>query len=69
MGNVTYHYKDTLNRVDAELYLKTVNFYDKKLNIPQQPIAFYYCDNLPEVLQLTGIDYKADYNGSTVAIT
>jgi len=65
MGNVTYHYKDTLNQVDAKKYLETVNFYDRKLNIPQQPIAFYYCDNLPEVLQITGIDYKADYNGST----
>jgi len=65
MGNVTYHYKDTLNRVDVELYLKTVNFYDRKLSIPQQSIAFYYCDNLPEALQITGIDYKADYNGSS----
>jgi hypothetical protein len=65
MGNVTYHYKDTLNQVDAKKYLETVNFYDKKLNIPIQAISFYYCDNLPEVLQVTGIDYKADYNGST----
>ena len=65
MGNVTYHYKDTLNQIDAKKYLETVNFYDKKLSIPIQPISFYYCDNFPEVLQLTGIDYKADYNGST----
>ncbi|HZX57071.1 MAG TPA: hypothetical protein VFE54_00030, partial [Mucilaginibacter sp.] len=64
LGNVTYHYKDTLNMVDARKYFETVNFYDRKLNIPVQPIAFYYCDNLPEVLQLTGIDYKTDYNGS-----
>jgi hypothetical protein len=65
MGNVTYYYKDTLNNTDARKYLETVNFYDKKLEIPEQPIAFYYCDSFPEVLQLTGIDYKADYNGST----
>lgn len=58
MGNVTYRYKDTLNLADARKYLETVNFYDKKLNIPQQPITFYYCDSFPEVLQLTGIDYK-----------
>ena len=65
MGNVTYHYKDTLNQVDAKKYLETVNFYDRKLNMPIQSISFYYCDSFPEVLQLTGIDYKADYNGST----
>ena len=65
MGNVTYHFKDTLNQIDANKYLETVNFYDRKLSIPIQSISFYYCDTFPEVLQLTGIDYKADYNGST----
>jgi hypothetical protein len=64
MGNVTYHYKDTLPKTDAKKYLEMVNFYDKKLKVPEQPIAFYYCDDLPEVLQLAGIGYKADYNGS-----
>ncbi|MFI5160334.1 MAG: hypothetical protein ACHQHN_03610 [Sphingobacteriales bacterium] len=65
MGNVTYHFKDTLAQADAKKYLETVNFYDKKLDIPIRPISFYYCDGLPEALQITGIDYKADYNGST----
>ena len=64
MGNVTYHYKDTLAKADAKKYLEMVNFYDRKLKVPEQPIAFYYCDNLPEASQLTGIGYKADYNGS-----
>jgi hypothetical protein len=64
MGNVTYHFKDTLPKTDAKKYLEMVNFYDRKLKASELPIAFYYCDNLPEVLQLTGIDYKADYNGS-----
>jgi hypothetical protein len=64
MGNVTYRYKDTLCLADARKYLETVNFYDQKLNIPRQSITFYFCDNLPEALQITGIDYKSDYNGS-----
>jgi hypothetical protein len=64
MGNVTYRYKDTLNQVDARKYIETVDFYDRKLNIPQQHTTFYYCDSFPEVLQVTGIDYKTDYNGS-----
>jgi hypothetical protein len=64
MGNITYVFKDTLNNTGAKAYLKTVNFYDKKLKAPGEPIDFYYCDNLSEVLQIVGVDYKADYNGS-----
>lgn len=64
MVNVTYHYKDTLNNADAKKYLEMVTFYDKKLKVAQQPISFYYCNNFSEVLQLAGIDYKLDYNGS-----
>jgi hypothetical protein len=64
MGNVIYHYKDTLNNADAKKYLEMVTFYDKKLKVVQRPISFYYCNNFSEVLQLAGIDYKLDYNGS-----
>jgi hypothetical protein len=62
-GNVSFHYKAAINLADANEYLKTVNFYDRKLNAPAQSIDFYYCDNFPEALQITGIDYKSDYNG------
>jgi hypothetical protein len=65
MGDVTYRYKDTLNQADAKKYLETADFYHKKLNLPRQSTTFYYCDSFPEALQLTGIDYKADYNGSS----
>jgi hypothetical protein len=63
-NNVIFHYKDTLNMADAKVYQEMVNFYDQKLKSPDFPVEFYYCNNFPEVLQIIGIGYKADYNGS-----
>src|SRR5207248_259488 len=63
INNITFHFKDTLYAADAKNYLKTVTFYDKKLKAAPEPIEFYYCDNLSEVLQIAGVDYKTDYNG------
>lgn len=63
IDNVTYYYKDTLNAVEAKAYQKAVDLDDRLLNAPKLPIAFYYCDNFAEVLQVLGIDFKLDYNG------
>lgn len=63
LANIVFHYKDTLVRRDAEAYLKTVTYYDKKLGVGYSPIDYYYCDNFPEAQQLLGLDYKSDYNG------
>jgi hypothetical protein len=62
-ANIVFHYKNTLVRRDAESYLKTVTYYDKKLGVGYSPIDYYYCDNFPEAQQLLGLDYKSDYNG------
>jgi hypothetical protein len=63
-NDLTCHYKDTLKDADAKAYQKQVEFYDAKLKAPNMPIEFYYCDNLTEALQLLGVEYKLDYNGS-----
>ena len=63
-GNITFHYKDSLNLADAKAYQKNVSFYDAKLNAADNPLDYYYCDNFTEVQQILGIDYKAAYNGS-----
>jgi hypothetical protein len=63
-NGLTLYYKDTLNSGAAKAYKKQVDFYDAKLKAPNLPIEFYYCDNLTEALQLLGVEYKADYNGS-----
>ena len=62
-GNLTCHYKDSLNVAAVKSYQSTVSFYNKKLKIPDSPIEFYYCDNFPEAQQILGIDYKLVYIG------
>jgi hypothetical protein len=64
LGNTTFHFKSRFNSANAKTYLNKIAEYDKRLNAPtQQPTDLYCCDNFHEVLQLVGIDYKADYNG------
>ena len=63
VGNTTFHFKNSFNSANAKAYLEKIAEYDKKLNAPNQPTEFYCCDNFHEVLQLVGVDYKADYNG------
>lgn len=65
VGKTTFHFKNSLNSVNTNAYLQKVAEYDKKLNVPDQPVEFYCCDTFPEALQLVGVDYKADYNGSS----
>ena len=62
-GNTNVYYKNALNLSKAKAFFKMIADYDKKLNAPDIPTDFYCADNLHEVLQLLGIDYKSDYNG------
>jgi len=62
-GNLTCHYKTGFNAADVKAYQQKVAFYDSKLNLPNEPINYYYCDNFVEAQQLLGIDYKMDYSG------
>jgi len=63
LGNITFHFKDTLNMDGAKFFEKTVRYYDSKLNVPAIAIDDYYCDNFTEAMQIAGLDYKLDYNG------
>jgi len=62
-GDITFHFKNTLNEKVAKDYAKQVSFYDKKLNTPSSKIEWYGCDDLQEVLKTVGVPYKLDYNG------
>jgi hypothetical protein len=62
IGNTTIHYKHSINTAKANAYFKMIAAYDKKLMAPGRPADFYCADNFTEVLQLIGIDYKADFN-------
>lgn len=61
--NITCFYKDTLNDEDVKAYDAASVFYDKKLKVDVLPTLVYYCDDFPEALQITGVNYHARYNG------
>ena len=63
LGNITCYYQDTLNLNELKSYQKTLTYYNTKLHALSQPAWVYYCNDLPQALQLLGVDYKADYNG------
>ncbi len=62
-GNVTFHYKDSLNVPEARKYAQYNDLYLKKLNQSGQQTQFYCCDDFQEALQLSGVDFKSAYNG------
>lgn len=63
IGDITFHFKDTLNIDGAKFFEKTVRYYDSKLKVPAIATDDYYCDNFNEAMQLIGLDYKLEYNG------
>lgn len=63
LGNITFHYNDTLNLAGAKSYYNSVSLYDKKLHTATRPIALYFCDNVAAALQILGVDYNLQYNG------
>lgn len=64
MADFVFHYRSSLNATVVSNYVKKANEFDKKLNTPPYTNEIYYCDDLQEALELLGIDYKSDYNGS-----
>jgi hypothetical protein len=65
IDNITFHYKNILDTKNAKKYAEGVSFFDKKLNSINQNLEWYGCDNMPELLQTIGVEYKMVYNGRT----
>lgn len=63
IGNHIFHYRNTLDKAKAEAYTKRVNTYDQKLKAKNTITEFYCCEDFAELGPLTGMHYKADYNG------
>ena len=64
IGSCQFFFKRTLNTSKATEYAKAVAAFDLKLKGDKSQLALYCCDHFPEVMQLIGVDYKTDYNGS-----
>jgi hypothetical protein len=60
---ITFYYRDSINTKKTKEYSDYHHFYLKKLKLPQDSVAIYCCNDFQDVLQLSGVDYKADYAG------
>ena len=66
--NVVFHYKNVLNEKSIKKYVKDVSWFDKKLSATNQSIEWYGCNNMPELLQNIGVEYKMIYNSQNTSI-
>ena len=63
IGNTKVYFNNCMDKAYVTSYLKMIEKYDRKLNAPVIPTAFYCTANFHEVMQLIGVDYKSDYAG------
>ena len=64
-GNFSCYYTSAVNWDKVNEYIKKAKEFDKKLHAPVYTTYMYFCGNLPNLLQLLGVEYKTDYNGIT----
>lgn len=62
-GACTFRYATTLDRKAAATYARYMADFDRRLHSRDWPTEVFCCADLPEVLCLAGITYKADYSG------
>lgn len=63
VGNIIFHYQNTINKSKAKEFDKLVTLYDSKLKSANKTTELYCCDNIMEGQKLFGVDYKSDVNG------
>ncbi len=63
IGNVTYHFRDSLNAERAILFDKKNTEIAKKLKLEPERLDFYMTDNYQEILELLGFEYSFFSNG------
>ena len=63
IGTTRVYFNNCMDKAYVTSYLKMIEKYDRKLNAPVIPTAFYCTANFHEVMQLIGVDYKSDYAG------
>ena len=65
VGNVTYFFRDKINKERAAKFNAKNTTIANKLGLQPEKINFYLCNNYQEVLQLLGYEYDAESNGKT----
>ncbi len=64
IGNITYHYRNNLDKEKAIIFNKKNNDIANLFDIKAQQMDFYMCDNYQEILNLMGHKYSLYSNGS-----
>ena len=62
-GNITYHFRDTIQIKRAQLFDKKNTAIANKFGLEPDALDFYMVDNYQEYLNLIGINYKVYDNG------
>lgn len=63
VGDITYHYRESLNEERATLFNKKNNSIANKLGIKPEELEFYMTDNFQEVSELLGFGYSVFTSG------
>ncbi|MDD5361178.1 MAG: hypothetical protein PHN88_03540 [Ignavibacteria bacterium] len=63
INNGTFRFKNILNESSAADFVITAEKFDDILNVKGAKIEWYGCDDMPEMLRIIGVLYKAEYNG------
>lgn len=65
IGNLIVHYKNEINSNKVAEFIATQKQYDSLLEIDNGKYDIYCCSSANEVQNITGIDFKLDYNART----
>ena len=68
LGNSTFYYATSINKVNAEEYQRLAQEFDTKLGVESTRTHLYCTGSRSELLRLIGVDYKLDYNGRTTGV-
>ena len=65
LGNIIFHYQNTINKNKVKEFTKLTTLFDTKLKVTNIQSDYYLCENFVDLQKCIGINYKSDYNGET----
>lgn len=65
IGTHIFHYQNTINKNKIKEFYKLASSFDLKLKSTNKITDYYCTENIIELQKLIGVDYKADYNGTS----
>ncbi len=63
IGNITYHYPDSMNPKRAKIFDRKNTLIATKLGLQPEKFDFYLCNNYQDILHLHGFEYDSESAG------